>query len=409
MAKKRKFFIVDDDRIFIKFLTKYLHSESSTVSHTTSSSSALTEILAQKPDCVILDIMMPELDGLELCRQLRREPSLDATKIIILSAKAYEFDRKRAMSFGADGYITKPVDPDTIAAQIQHIIDDRIEMTFWGVRGTLPVPGAGAIHYGGNTSCMSLAFPKGSLFIFDAGTGIKVLSGHLLRTSQSFLEAKIFLSHPHWDHINGLPFFAPLYMQGNEFEILGPSHGDVSVRELIAGQMDGVYFPIKIKEFGATVSFRDLQEETLEMDRVTIHTVLLNHPGHCLGYRVEYKSRAICYVTDNELFPKDSRLYNQAYVDKLVRFVQNADALVTDCTYRDEEYAEHMCWGHSAVQQVADLANQARVKRLFLYHHDPDQSDQEIESKLKTASALVAPCEPPIVCIAPQEKETFKI
>jgi phosphoribosyl 1,2-cyclic phosphodiesterase/ActR/RegA family two-component response regulator len=409
MAKKREFFIVDDDRIFIKFLTKYLQSDTSVVAHTISSAKALTEILARKPDCVILDIMMPEIDGLALCKKLRAEASLDDTKIIILSGKTYEFDRKQALSLGADGYITKPVDPDTITTQIERIMEDRIEMTFWGVRGTLPVPGATAIHYGGNTSCVSLAFPKGSLFIFDAGTGIKVLSGHLLRTSQSILEAKIFLSHPHWDHINGLPFFAPLYMQGNEFEIFGPSHGDVTVRELVAGQMDGVYFPIKIKEFGATVSFRDLQEESLEVDRVKIKTILLNHPGHCLGYRVEYKSRAICYVTDNELFPKDSRFYNRAYVAKLVQFVQGSDALVTDCTYSDQEYAEKVGWGHSAVSQVVELAHQARVKQLFLHHHDPDQSDQEIEAKLTTARDLLSRRQAPTQCFAPQEKQVFRL
>jgi len=409
MAKKREFFIVDDDRIFIKFLTKYLQSDTSVVAHTISSAKALNEILARKPDCVILDIMMPEIDGLALCKKLRAEASLDDTKIIILSGKTYEFDRKQALSLGADGYITKPVDPDTITAQIERIMADRIEMTFWGVRGTLPVPGAMAIHYGGNTSCVSLAFPKGSLFIFDAGTGIKVLSGHLLRTSQSILEAKIFLSHPHWDHINGLPFFAPLYMQGNEFEIFGPSHGDVSVRELVAGQMDGVYFPIKIKEFGATVSFHDLQEESLEVDGVKMKTILLNHPGHCLGYRVEYKSRSICYVTDNELFPKDSRFYNESYVAKLVQFVQGSDALVTDCTYRDEEYAEKVGWGHSAVGQVVDLADQARVKQLFLYHHDPDQSDQEIEAKLTTAKDLLSRRQAPTKCFAPQEKQVFRL
>jgi ribonuclease BN (tRNA processing enzyme) len=198
-------------------------------------------------------------------------------------------------------------------------------------------------------------------------------------------------------------------MQGNEFEIFGPSHGDITVRELVAGQMDGVYFPIKIKEFGATVSFQDLQEETLEVDGIKIETILLNHPGHCLGYRMTYKSRAVCYVTDNELFPRESRFYNQSYLDKLVRFVQGADALITDCTYGDEEYTDKMCWGHSAVSPVVDLASRAQVKQLFLHHHDPDQSDQAIEAKLQTATDLLSQQKSSTECIAPQEKQVFKI
>ena len=317
MSDKQTYFIVDDDRVFIKLLTKYLASESVTVESSTSSSDALHEIRKRKPDCLILDIMMPGIDGLDLCKQVRAESGLDNTKIVIVSGKTYEIDRKRAFDMGADGYIVKPVQPEKIADQIHRIVDDRIELTFWGVRGTLPVPGEESIRYGGNTSCVSLEFPKGGLFIFDAGTGIKSLSDYLEAENRYQVEAKIFISHPHWDHINALPFFAPLYRQGNEFEIMGPAHGDISIRELIAGQMDGVYFPIEIKEFGATVSFKDLKEGALSVDGVEVQTILLNHPGHCLGYRVDYKDRSICYITDNELFPKSSRFYNSAYIKKL--------------------------------------------------------------------------------------------
>ena len=175
MAKTLQFFIVDDDQIFIKLLSKLLEKESHIVSSNTSSTSALTEIIEQVPDCVILDMMMPEMDGLELIKRLRAEPDLDATKIIVVSSKSYEFDRKRAFSFGADGYITKPIDTTKIVDQLHRIIEDRIELTFWGVHGTLPTPGKQTTKYGGNTSCVSLEFAKGSLFIFDAGTGIKAL------------------------------------------------------------------------------------------------------------------------------------------------------------------------------------------------------------------------------------------
>jgi len=409
MHEKRTYFIVDDDRVFIKFLTKYLASDLLTIASSTNSSSALQEIKRLKPDCLILDIMMPDIDGLELCMQVRADPDLNKTKIVVVSGKAYEIDRKRAFDMGADGYIVKPVAPDKIAGQIQRIVEDRVEMTFWGVRGTLPVPGQETIRYGGNTSCISLEFPKGGLFIFDAGTGIKSLSDHLETQNRSQIEAKIFISHPHWDHINALPFFTPLYKQGNEFEIMGPAHGDISIRELISGQMDGVYFPIEIKEFGATVSFQNLKEGVVSIDGIKVQTVLLNHPGHCLGYRIDYKDRSICYITDNELFPKSSRFYNGAYIKKLTTFIRNTDALITDCTYDEEEYAQKARWGHSSITEVIHLAHRAKVGTLYMFHHDPGQTDAAIDKKHDQAQELLSALKSSTVCITPMEKQNFMV
>ncbi len=409
MDKKLKFFIVDDDPDIIKILAKFLETEGYIVSHSTSSVTALPEIIQQKPDCVLLDIMMPEMDGLELCKRLRSDRSLDAMKIVMVSAKAYKYDRKRAVSFGADGYITKLVDRQKFMDQLQRIIEGQIELNFWGVRGTLPVPGEETVRYGGNTSCVSLDFPKGNLFIFDAGSGIKVLSDHLMADARMGTKAKIFISHPHWDHINALPFFTPLYIPGREFEICGPSHGDVSMHEMISAQMDGVYFPITIKEFGARVYFRNLKEEAFEIEGIKIKTMLLNHPGQCLGYRVEYNTRTICYITDNELYPKSNQFYSEKYLDKLTDFVMNTDALIIDSTYTDEEYERKIGWGHSSVGQVVDLADRAGVKILYLFHHDPDHKDADIDKKLETAQAMLEKRKSATRCVAPKERQSFKI
>jgi phosphoribosyl 1,2-cyclic phosphodiesterase len=379
------------------------------VSHDTSSVSALTKIIQQQPDCVLLDIMMPEMDGLEVLKRLRSKPALNATRIVIVSGKSYEFDRKRAYGFGADSYITKPVDPQKSITQLDWIIKDWIKLTFWGVHGTLPAPSKQTTKYGGNTSCVTLEFSRNNLFIFDAGTGIKLLSDHLLHEKRPLPKAMIFISHPHWDHINALPFFAPLYQQGNEIDICGPSQGDVSMREMISGQMDGVYFPIKIKEFSAALSFRELKEEVIDTDGIKIKTMLLNHPGHCLGYRVEYKDRSICYITDNELHPESSPYYNQFYVDNLENFIKEADALIIDATYQDDEYESKIGWGHSAISQVVDLAHRARVMNLYLFHHDLDQTDADIDAKLKSAKTLLTRHNSQTQVIAPKEKQTFKI
>jgi len=409
MKKNLSFLIVDDDPVSAKILKKTLAPLARSVGCCTSSLKAIQRIMEEKPNCVFLDIMMPEIDGLELCRRLRNIPELENLKIVVVSGKPYESDRSRAFKIGADGYFMKPIDIRAFPKQLARIIDDYIELAFWGIRGTLPVPGKKSIKYGGNTSCVSLEFSRGNFFIFDAGTGIKELSDSMLQKNRFPIEAKIFISHPHWDHINALPFFVPLYIQGNEFEICGPAQGDATIDDLISGQMDGVHFPIKIKEFSARVHFRDLTEGEFEVDGIKIQTMLLNHPGHCLGYRIKYKTRSICYVTDNELYQEASPYYNKNNEKKLIDFVKDADVLITDCTYTDREYENKVTWGHSCTGQVTDLAYRADVKKLFLVHHDPDHTDADIDTKLDTAKSLLNRKNARTRVFAPKEKQIFKI
>jgi phosphoribosyl 1,2-cyclic phosphodiesterase/CheY-like chemotaxis protein len=409
MDKGLKVFIVDDDPDFIKLLRKYLETEAAKVGYSTSSVDAPPKIIKEAPDCLILDIMMPGLDGLELCKLLRRERSLDAMKIVIVSGKSYQFDRERAFSFGADGYIVKPVNLREFGAQLRQILEEKIGLTFWGIRGTLPVPGEGALKYGGNTSCVTLEFPRENLFIFDAGTGIKVFSDHLMAKQERRIEAEIFISHPHWDHINALPFFRPLYQRGNEFEILGSAQGDTSLSELISAQMDGVYFPIRFKEFGAHVRFTELGEQDVRVDGIQVRTLFLSHPGTCLGFRVDYNGRSVCYVTDNELYPEDTRFHDRRYVERLTAFVSGTDMLITDTTYDDADYPERMHWGHSSVGQVAKVASAARVRTWCLFHHDPDQSDNDIDAKVSAARKALERLGSDVMAIAPAEGQSFKI
>ena len=182
------------------------------------------------------------------------------------------------MKMGAAGFITKPINPETFVSQLDSAFSDQIDMTFWGVRGTLPVPGPRAYKYGGNTSCVILELSKEKFFTFDAGSRIKELSNHIMATRARKLDAKIFISHFHKDQIYALIFFAPLYIPGNKFEILGASHAGVSKRELISVQMDDVYFPITMKEFGSRVYFRDLTQDEYEVDGISVKTFLLSHP-----------------------------------------------------------------------------------------------------------------------------------
>jgi phosphoribosyl 1,2-cyclic phosphodiesterase len=174
--------------------------------------------------------------------------------------------------------------------------------------------------------------------------------------------------------------------------------------------MDSVYFPVTIKEFSSKVSFHPLTEEKINIDDISVETMLLNHPGRCLGFRIEYKGKVFCYVTDNELFlESDTGRYNQYEVDRLINFIKEADVLVIDTTYTDNEYPKKVGWGHSSLTSVVDIADKAKVKQLCLHHHDPDQCDDDIDAKLKQAREILRTRKSSTICIAPHEGDKITI
>ena len=408
-SERLRVYIVDDSRTQAEIARGLLESAGHQVTVNHSSVAALAAIPRERPDCVLMDIMMPELDGHELCRRLRALPELSGTKLVMVSAKAYHFERQRAREMGADGFFQKPLDLARFAGDLARLVADTLIVGFWGVRGTLPISRRDSIRYGGNTSCVSVSFPDGRLFVFDAGTGIKALSDALAASKRARIDTYLFISHAHWDHINALPFFAPFYQVGHRIEISGPAQADLSLQELLSAQMDSPYFPITAREFAADVHYRELREGEFEIGRERIRTMLLSHPGNCLGYRLEHGGRSLCYVTDNELYPPDSAFHSAEYVEQLAAFVGGTDLLVTDCAYTDEEYPGRINYGHSCVSQVAELAARAGVRKLCLMHHDPDQSDATVDAKLARAQQLVSARGAETEVIAPQELSELEL
>ena len=404
-----KFVIVDDDVSTLDLMRLVLEAAGHEVKAFESSMHALREIPIERPDCVITDVIMPEMDGFELCRELRGRADLAEIKIVMCTSKAYDFDRRRAKELGADGYIVKPIKPETLMRQVTEIMSEGLTVNYWGVRGTLPVCGASSLRYGGNTSCVSIEVSGEPMFIFDCGSGIKQLSDRINAAKIQRLSARIFISHTHWDHINTFPFFGPLYVRGNQIELFGPYQGDLTIERAVEAQMEGVYFPVTIREFAARLLFRDLREEALEFGPVRVETMLLKHPGYCLGYKLSCYGRTVCYITDNELYLKTDPRYDLPYVERLANFVRGADLLITDTTYRDHEYPSKVDWGHSCVSEVADLAARAEVKRLHLFHHDPDQTDDDIDLKLAEMREALFRLGADIQCDAPAERSSLKL
>lgn len=404
MQNKLRFLIIDDSKTILMTYTLLLEQAGHEVIALSSCEQALEKIIQDQPDCVLCDLMLPGMDGLELFKLVRNEKNIRQPAFIVISGKQFEYDRRRAQEAGVDAYMTKPINEESFVKEVMSHVDGKMVVKFWGVRGTLPVPGSKSVRYGGNTNCITLNVANKQNFIFDAGSGIKELSNHILREKLLPYKAKIFISHPHYDHINGIPFFVPLYMKGNEFEFLGSDQGSATLQKVLSDQMDSVYFPVTMNEFSSTVSFRSLTEESFMIDDIHVDTILLNHPGRCLGLKIGYKDKILCYITDNEIYPKDDKQrYNQDEVDRLCKFINNADILIIDATYLDEEYKRKVGWGHSSLTSVVELADDAKVKLLCLHHHDPDQTDDDIDKKLQLAQKILTDRKSTTTCIIPRE------
>ena len=259
-----------------------------------------------------------------------------------------------------------------------------MRLTFWGVRGSVPSPGRDAWRYGGNTACVEIAAADGQLFILDAGTGIRDLGQQLLAEFASpGLKAHLFLTHYHWDHIQGLPFFEPLYFAGNTIHIFGPTpQGELpaSLPGVLQMLFRAPFFPVSPKQLRASYPLRELDwQSDFTVGATRIRTCRVHHPQGALAYRLDSRRASLVYATDHE--PG-----NPECDAALRQLAAGADLLISDAQYRPEELgAQKSGWGHSSWQAAVDLARDAGVKNLVLFHHQPSRTDREIDQLLHAA------------------------
>jgi phosphoribosyl 1,2-cyclic phosphodiesterase len=254
-----------------------------------------------------------------------------------------------------------------------------MRVKFWGVRGSTPTPQAENLRYGGNTSCVELRV-DGQLFIFDCGTGLRVLGHQLAREfGNNPIHAHIFVSHYHWDHIQGLPFFAPLYDNPESQFVFHSSNRVRDLRQVLEEQMAAPYFPVGMTEMKANREFQGIEEGRTTLNNIAIETAWLNHPQGCLGFRIESKEGTFVYATDNE--PG-----NETFDKKVRQLAHDADVLIYDSQYLPEEYeARKRGWGHSHWREAIDIVMESGAKELILFHHDPEHSDTCIDTTVKEA------------------------
>ena len=253
---------------------------------------------------------------------------------------------------------------------------------FWGVRGSIPSPGADTVRYGGNTTCVEVRHGR-DIIILDGGTGLRKLGQALLAEfKRGPLNLSLLLSHTHWDHIQGLPFFAPIYESRCRLHILGGEGTRKSLAAAVTGQMESPYFPVPFAELPSNIEMEELTDFNFSIGDFLVRAHRANHPGMTVGYRLFAPDGVIGFFPDTEI-------RNGGDDPELLEFMRDADVLILDSQYDRAEYKKHLGWGHGCVDDSVAFALKAGVKTLVLFHHDPDHDDRKIDNFLKHARALV--------------------
>lgn len=273
---------------------------------------------------------------------------------------------------------------------------------FWGVRGSIPCPGPTTREFGGNTSCVEVTSGN-DICIIDAGTGIREFGIELQKT-RTVKKVHLFITHTHWDHIQGLPFFTPIYRPDFEIEVYGPRPLDGSLEDCVLNQqLQYKFFPVRGVEIGAKVTFHELEQEAVKIGDIEVTTKPMNHPIRVLAYRVACRGKSVIYTGDNEpyydLFVDAAKIPDTQFIarsqfikqcqDNVIDFIRDTDLLIADAQYTDDEYSTKRGWGHSSVSHVLDMALAGSAKQVALFHHEPTHDDAFLRKMERDAQTRI--------------------
>jgi phosphoribosyl 1,2-cyclic phosphodiesterase/ActR/RegA family two-component response regulator len=433
--------IIDDEASCRRPAAELLRRDGWTVLEAEDGESGLELARQRRPDVILCDLLMPRSNGFQLIRAVRAQSDLRTTKIVVMSGRGFAADRESATEAGADGYLVKPIEfaklreelarmnmigppapgvrtepaREPVAEPAATVSTDRAtKVKFWGVRGSIPTPGPGTVFFGGNTSCVELRV-DGELIILDAGSGIRPLGQALAAEfGDRPIDINLLLTHTHWDHIQGFPFFLPAYQARNRVRIVGYSGERGNLASTLAAQMESPYFPVAMRQMQGEIVFEEQKDMSFQLGAVRVDACYSNHPGICVGYRIHSSSGSVVYLPDNESFIQHSETPHGDSLpgtleEDLMKFIANADVLITDAQYGADEYKRHVGWGHGCLDDVVRFAIAGGVKRLYLFHHDPEHDDRTVSGMLMHARELALAAGSSIRIEAAREGEQFTL
>lgn len=417
----KRILVAEDTEVVSLLMIRMLEDAGHEVALARDGEEALHQVAAFRPDLLILDLMMPKLHGIEVLRRLRADARTRDLGVIICTAKSFKTEHAAAVELGAYAFLPKPhsneqllgvVDawfsgaaaPPEMALSASSATEDayrpametsRGRLAFWGTRGSIPTPGAAFMRHGGNTSCMQIEY-DGEVLVFDAGSGIRELGLELARGKPR--RVHLFITHTHWDHIQGFPFFTPAYIPGFEVVVYGAEGFGKSLEAVFRGQLDQDYFPVQMEDMLASIEFRHLTPAPVHVGGAVVTWEYVQHPGATVGYKVDLGGTTVSWLPDNEFLfgytgPPDALTLDDprlAPYRRVVDFLSGVDILVHEAQYTNDEYPAKIGWGHSSVSNAALLAHLTGAGRWIVTHHDPMHDDHFLERKLNLGRQQLA-------------------
>lgn len=412
--------LIDHDALSRALLSHCLTGEGWRVLEAEDGEAGLDLVLQHKPAALLCDLRTPKRNGFNVCRFVRDQPQINSTRVILTTVSRFANDRDTAFEAGADDYLIKPILPTELMRVLgkcdgEPAVEASLRLAgqapagptlirFWGVRGSIPTPGHETSLIGGNTSCVEVRVGD-QVIILDAGSGIRRLGQALMKEFRDKpLSITMLVSHTHWDHIQGFPFFIPAYSPRVNVRVLGYGGAVHGLRGALFEQMQSAFFPVGLNQMASHVIFEELDDMQFDLGAVKVRTIFANHPGICLAYRLATPAGDIVYMPDHEAYERheverqrttgETSAHGLDYArvqdEKVVAFFRGADVIIADSQYDAAEYPSRLGWGHTCVDDTVTFAMRAGAKQLFLFHHDPDHHDEKIAAMIARARELVA-------------------